>query len=179
MEPHIHRHGMYGRCRWDRTVRVAPFELSPHRTTANEAVQGVVVITNRNVRLPPPFDWVWVCGLDDPVCGIPDGEAAVAGAEGCRIVLMHSPSGLLALRNRRFDLALCGHTHGGQIALPNGTPIYLPRGPLTRKYSRGRFELPDGGTLLVTTGVGFTGVPIRVFADPEILLCHITAAADD
>ena len=33
MEPHIHRHGRYGRCRWDRTVRIAPFELSPHRTT--------------------------------------------------------------------------------------------------------------------------------------------------
>ena len=29
MEPHIPRHGMYGRCWRDRTVRVAPFELSP------------------------------------------------------------------------------------------------------------------------------------------------------
>ena len=33
MEAHIHRHGMYGRCRRDRTVRVAPFELSPRQTT--------------------------------------------------------------------------------------------------------------------------------------------------
>ena len=54
MEPHIHRHGMYGRCRWDRTVRVAPFELSRHRTTANEAVQGVergtYVTLGRSIR---------------------------------------------------------------------------------------------------------------------------------
>ena len=54
MEPHIHRHGMYGRCRWDRTVRVAPFELSPHRTTASEAVQGVergtYVALGRSIR---------------------------------------------------------------------------------------------------------------------------------
>src|SRR3954470_13321902 len=41
MEPHSRRHGMYGRCRLDRTVLVAPLELSSHRTTANEAVQGV------------------------------------------------------------------------------------------------------------------------------------------
>ena len=41
MEAHIHRHGMYGRCWWDRTVRVAPFELSPRQTTTNEVVQGV------------------------------------------------------------------------------------------------------------------------------------------
>src|SRR3954451_3749250 len=54
MEPHIHRHGMYGRCRWDRTVRIAPFELSPHRTTASEAVQGVergtYVTLGRSIR---------------------------------------------------------------------------------------------------------------------------------
>src|SRR3954471_17882752 len=54
MEPHIHCHGMYGRCRWDRTVRVAPFELSPHRTTDNEAVQGVergtYVTLGRSIR---------------------------------------------------------------------------------------------------------------------------------
>ena len=41
MERHIHRHGMYGRCRRDRTVTVSPFELSSRRATANEAVQGV------------------------------------------------------------------------------------------------------------------------------------------
>ena len=34
MEPHIHRHGMYGRC-W-REVPVSPFELSPRQTTASE-----------------------------------------------------------------------------------------------------------------------------------------------
>ena len=38
MERHIHRHGMYGRCRRDRTVTVSPFELSSRRATANEAV---------------------------------------------------------------------------------------------------------------------------------------------
>ena len=38
MERHIHCHGMYGRCRRDRTVTVSPFELSSRRATANEAV---------------------------------------------------------------------------------------------------------------------------------------------
>src|SRR4051812_32229018 len=40
MERHIHRHGMYGRCRRDRTVTGSPFEPSSRRTTASEAVQG-------------------------------------------------------------------------------------------------------------------------------------------
>ena len=54
MERHIHRHGMYGRCRRDRTVTVSPFELSSRRATANEAVQGVergtCVTLGRSIR---------------------------------------------------------------------------------------------------------------------------------
>jgi hypothetical protein len=52
MEPHIHRHGMYGRC-W-REVPVSPFELSPRQTTASEVVQGVergtYVTLGRSIR---------------------------------------------------------------------------------------------------------------------------------
>ena len=52
MERHIHRHGMYGRCR--REVTVSPFELSSRRAMTNEAVQGVergtYVTLGRSVR---------------------------------------------------------------------------------------------------------------------------------
>src|SRR3954469_17040695 len=40
MERHIHRHGMYGRCRRDRTVTVSPFELSSRRGAASEGGPG-------------------------------------------------------------------------------------------------------------------------------------------
>ena len=54
MERHIHRHGMYGRCRRDRTVTVSPFELSSRRATASEAVQGgergTCVTLGRSIR---------------------------------------------------------------------------------------------------------------------------------
>ena len=33
---------------------------------------GIQVLTNRNVQLGPPFDSVWVCGLDDHWCGEPN-----------------------------------------------------------------------------------------------------------
>jgi predicted MPP superfamily phosphohydrolase len=50
---------------------------------------------------------------------------------------MHSPVGLEALGGADFDLALCGHTHGGQISLPGGRPILLPPA-LNRRYHAGR-----------------------------------------
>jgi uncharacterized protein len=137
---------------------------------------GIRVLVNENARLPEPFENVWVCGLDDPVLGRPDSGPTFAGASGTRILLMHSPSGLSELGHHDFNLAVCGHTHGGQIALPGGVPIVLPRGRLCRKYGRGRFELDAGRTLLVSCGLGCSTLPFRLYADPEILDCEILAS---
>jgi predicted MPP superfamily phosphohydrolase len=134
---------------------------------------GIEVLTNRNRRLAPPFQNVWICGLDDFVSGTPDARLALAGADGTRIVLMHAPGNLTNLEGERFDLALCGHTHGGQLALPGGMPITVAPGPLSRVYSRGRFPLPRGGTLLVSVGLGCSTVPLRINSPPEILHCRI------
>lgn len=136
---------------------------------------GITVLVNQSARLPAPFDGVWICGLDDHWSGRPDAAAAVAGADGIRVMLMHAPSGLLDLGHERFDVALCGHTHGGQIALPGGIPIVVPFGPLSRRYCRGRFSLGDGRTLIVSVGLGCVVVPFRLFAAPEILVCQLTA----
>lgn len=139
---------------------------------------GIEVLVNRNVRLPPPFDHVSVCGIDEAWVGDPDGDAAFAGAAERRILLTHSPSGLVFAKHRAFDLALCGHTHGGHIALPGGRPIYLPHGPLVELYPHGRYEMPhaDQGPLIVSRGVGGVELPFRSFAPPDILRCVLGPA---
>lgn len=136
---------------------------------------GVEMLTNRHVALAEPFADINLCGLDDPTLGWPDPVAALDEVHGTRIVLMHSPEGLRAIGDRPFDLALCGHTHGGQIAAPWGQAILLPSGLLNRQYARGRFELNGGEsrTLLVSRGVGCSTVPVRIFAAPEVHLCLI------
>ena len=135
---------------------------------------GIRVLVNANARLEPPFDRVWVCGLDDHWSGRPDAAAALKGAEGIRVVLMHAPSGLLDLGAERFDLAICGHTHGGQLALPGGIPIIVPYGPLSRRYARGRFRIGDRATMVVSVGLGCVVLPLRTFADPEIVICTMS-----
>ncbi len=137
---------------------------------------GIQVLTNRNARLDPPFDQISICGLDDHWCGKPNGAEAFADAERFRILLMHSPSGLLDVEGHGFDMAICGHTHGGQIALPGGRAILVPHGPLSRQFARGRFELTQGGTLIVSVGVGCVLLPIRTFAKPEIVVCTLMPA---
>jgi predicted MPP superfamily phosphohydrolase len=146
-----------------------------HVSRSLEAV-GIEVLTNRNRRLPPPFHHIWICGLDDHLSGEPDVPAALEGAEGARIVLMHAPANLLDLDGERFDLALCGHTHGGQIALLGGTPLHVALGPLSRDYNRGRFRMNHGGILVVSVGLGCTTLPIRLNSDPEIIICKIVTS---
>lgn len=134
---------------------------------------GIEMLTNRGVRLPPPFDGVVVSGLDDHTSGEPDAAAAFAEDGPARVVLMHAPSGLLDIGDRRFDVALCGHTHGGQVALPDGRPLLVAHGRLSRRFSSGRFDLDGGGTLLVSRGVGCTTLPVRLNAPAAITICTI------
>lgn len=137
---------------------------------------GIRILTNRNVRLPDPYGDVVVCGLDDAMCGTPRADLAMDGVSGTRIVLMHSPDCLTSIGDREFDLALCGHTHGGQISLPWGTPVIVPGGKLSRRYCRGRYQVGcnDANTLIVSHGVGCSALPFRAFATPEVHLCLIT-----
>ena len=128
-------------------------------------------------RIPTPFDWVSLYGLDDHLIGMPEppSPALAATSAQLRLVLMHAPSGLLDLGDYRFDLALAGHVHGGQIALPGGFTLLVPEGALSRRFARGYFELDPGRWLLVSRGVGFTNLPIRFHADPEIHLVTVRA----
>lgn len=141
------------------------------------AQAGVELLTNRNVRLPAPFEDIWVCGLDDAGSGHPDATAALAGADGVRVVLMHAPDGLLALGDEHFEVAFCGHTHGGQIALPGGRALVLPHGRLNRRFARGVHALERERHLVVSLGVGYSTVPFRLFAPPEVVHCTLTGRA--
>lgn len=136
---------------------------------------GVRILSNSRVTLPKPHADVTICGLDDMTRGHPRADLALDGAEGTRIVLMHSPDTLNAIGNRPFHLALCGHTHGGQLVLPGGFPIWVPGEGLNRTYAQGRFAVgpKKASTLIVSRGVGCSTLPIRTFAAPEVHLCLI------
>ncbi len=137
------------------------------------AEADVQLLTNKNVTLPPPFDNVSICGIDDPWTGEANARQAFLGAGEIRILLMHAPDGLLLLGDEKFDIAFAGHTHGGQIALSNGRPIVLPHGPLARKYHFGFFDIAGNGTLIVSRGIGCSNVPVRINADPELVICNL------
>lgn len=141
-----------------------------HIQQAMEAA-GVRFLTNESQTLPAPYHNISVCGLDEPGTGAPDAEKMFDGAASTRLVIMHSPLGLKHLAGHAFNIAFCGHTHGGQIAFPSGRPIILPDGAGDPRYANGHFVLPSGGELLTSRGVGMSNLPIRMFAPSEVHLC--------
>jgi predicted MPP superfamily phosphohydrolase len=136
---------------------------------------GVRVLVNESAALPAPFDHVSICGVDEYWSGDADAEKAFAGANGTRVLLIHSPATLRAVNGHPFAVALCGHTHGGHLALPGGKPIWIPQPELNAPYTHGRFQLapPHDAALLVSRGVGALEVPFRTFAPPDVLVCRL------
>jgi len=133
---------------------------------------GARVLVNERACLPAPFEHVMLAGLDDPWTGVRASRPHFLPDDPVRIVLVHAPEALLHLEDEPFELALCGHTHGGHIALPGGIPILVP-GPLSRRYAHGRYELTGQRTLIVSRGVGGTEVALRWNADPDILVVEV------
>lgn len=84
-----------------------------------------------------------------------------------RIVLSHFPDNLPRMSALEADLFLAGHTHGGQVCLPGGTPI-LRHDHLPRRLVTGAHKV--GPTwLVVGRGLGWTGLPVRAFCSPEAI----------
>lgn len=115
---------------------------------------------------------VVVAGIDDLKNGHPDVGKALAGIAPGRpvILLMHEPDSFRAVP-ASVALTLAGHTHGGQVKLPLiGTPFTQTR----FGYVRGAYT-EGGRTLIVSSGVGTSSLPIRLGVPPEIVVVTLHA----
>ncbi len=94
-----------------------------------------------------------------------------------KILLSHSPDIIQKLRLwNAFTLTLCGHTHGGQICLPKGKPIFTSTRRVGREFAYGLKNVPGGGGKIFTTrGLGTSTVPFRLFCPPEILTIKLVS----
>ncbi len=119
---------------------------------------------------------VWLVGVDDAhFFGTDDLPAAFADVpvEDVALFLCHSPDLILEAAAAFADVYLCGHTHGGQICLPGGTPL-VSNASCARRFIAGPWQY---GALrgYTSRGCGFSGVPLRSFCRPEIVIHTLRA----
>jgi len=142
---------------------------------------GARLLVNEGMAVSTPAGEVHVVGVDDINRGWPELEAAFNRAgQGVffRILLAHAPLTVLLLPpGHGVDLALCGHTHGGQVRLPLLWRLLLPPGHggfVRGLYTVGRMKL------YVNTGFGGVGVvPLRINCPPEVAFFRLLPRASD
>lgn len=134
------------------------------------AAAGIRVLDNDAVTAGP----LAVGGLDDDFTGRADPAAMLTrlrALPGGRIVLSHSPDPFPDLPAEAGLLMLAGHTHCGQIRLPLvGALSTMSRHG--RRYACGLVR-ENGRTLIVTAGLGTSGLPLRLGAVPDLWLIRI------
>lgn len=143
---------------------------------------GINVLINDNTRLS---NGVYLAGLDSAIgTGTTyspnsrhDPEATFGGIpnDASIVLLAHEPDFFLD-EERPVALQISGHTHGGQIGAMGIWATIPSRYGLRLDYGLKR---GDGRNLLVTSGIGYGAVPIRIGRVSEIALARMSCAQSE
>jgi len=141
-------------------------------------------LINKVARVKVGQTYLYIAGVDDYYNGFPDvaGVASQVSRDDFVIFVGHSPDLLPSVRDGRsrengkhwYNLALFGHTHGGQVAL-FGQPIIPKMMPEIGALYLSGWREEDRASILVSNGVGTSFLPVRLFAPPQIHLITLKA----
>lgn len=145
---------------------------------------GVTPLVNSVSRVKVGQSYLYIAGVDDFYNGTPDvkGVASQVREEDFVIFAGHTPDLIPDAQKAKdmtgdghwFDLALFGHTHGGQINLFGWTPFRNVSEELSARYISGWRE-ENRAAMLISNGVGTSVFPVRLFAPPQVHLITLKA----
>lgn len=132
---------------------------------------GYHLLYNTAVPVQRSGERVYIVGVDDPhFFQTDDLEMALSSVpEGLvRVLLAHSPEIYQLAEAADVDLLLCGHTHGGQMALPGGRALYA-NARCPRRINSGNWQY---GSLrgYTSVGAGSSVLDVRFNCRPEVTL---------
>lgn len=129
--------------------------------------RGVRFLINRSIAIRRGDDMISLLGIDEVYRGTPDLDAAFSRVDSripC-LGLSHHPDIVDLLEDRKLDLLVCGHTHGGQIRFPFFGSVIVPS-KHEQRYASGFHRVGDV-LMYVSRGVGAIP-PLRVLCRPEV-----------
>lgn len=140
--------------------------------------RNITLLENDVVRLAKDGQVFWIAGLADQMAhkarngwthGADDlqGTLARVPTDDPVILLAHEPFVFRRVPDR-VGLTLCGHTHGGQINLPIVGAPFSP----SHRYRYGHI-VEQGRHLIVSGGLGESGLPVRLGVPPELLCVEL------
>jgi uncharacterized protein len=145
---------------------------------------GVIVLNNTAVDVSLRGRAAWLAGVNDPYTGRDDIDSALSAvpmSEDALLLLAHAPTVLDSMPVGRARLALCGHTHGGQVRLlPSGrTPFLRVIHWLIGEPKRHEPSIYHGmhwvrgAVVCISNGLGMSQLPIRFRTRPQVVLIEL------
>lgn len=143
------------------------------RTRRAFTAHGIVVLEEQAVRLErTPGAAFYVVGLADQLTRSSDPQLAMSKvpAGAAALLLVHEPDVFASFPSLGVNpsLTLAGHTHGGQVWLPLLGRRVVPS-EFGERYAYGHV-VENGRHLFVSSGLGTSIIPVRLFVPPEIAI---------
>ena len=160
----------------------------PTRVRRVLEAHGIPVLDNEAVRIANGGRPFWIAGLADQWAfswgrnkklrpekfgyeGLEDlpGTLAKVTDDAPVILMAHEPD-IFPQVPERISLTVSGHMHHGQVRLMGYAPITPSR--YGQRYVYGHI-VEEGRHLIVSGGLGCSGLPLRISAPPEILMIEL------
>lgn len=149
---------------------------------------GIHMVDNKAIVLYPagadstPANALWLVGVGEKWAknDHPDSALARVPAGAPRIVFMHDPDSFARIPAGEAPLAVAAHTHGMQLGIPwlsdwMWRTYFSDEGSGVAGWQTG-FGKADNH-LYINRGIGFSILPVRVGATPELTVFTLTRSA--
>ena len=147
----------------------------PHILAEVLQQHNIPLLENRGVQIR---EGLYLAGTEDLYYRSPDAQSALAeaGEDDFVLMLSHNPDTSMVCDFTGVDLALSGHTHGGEVTVFGafGPAMYL----VSRYGQRFRSAWAQSGAgtpVYVSNGIG-NHFPIRVFAPPQVIVLTLRSS---
>ncbi|MGB9793420.1 metallophosphoesterase [Caldisericum exile] len=148
------------------------YESAPNEIENLLRNNNITLLKNENVYYSFKDTSFYIVGIDDTITGHYDLNSALFRVDLSKftLALSHSPDIETKFSNDlKFDLILCGHTHGGQIGIPF---IARKLAPTSTKYIKGLYTTQHG-SIYVNRGIGTSVIPFRFLCPPELTVIKL------
>lgn len=136
---------------------------------------GYTLLMNEMVPIKRDGECFYLAGVDDPhyykVHNLQRAGDNIPES-GISLLLSHTPEIWQEAAHAGYDMFLCGHTHGGQICLPGGTPLTLDAN-CPRHLGRGYWQA-NGMQGYTSAGSGTSVINVRLNCPPEVTIHTLT-----
>lgn len=132
---------------------------------------GIPILQNQAMSIDCEYKKFWIAGLEDLWYQNADIKKTMKQVTDKQpvIMMMHNPDSFPEVPTS-VALSVAGHMHGGQIKFPIiGAVNQVLPSKFSKRFSYGHIN-EEGKDIVVSSGLGMTGLPLRFRTLPEITL---------